>query len=111
MGEIKLDAVVLGFTLGLSALTALLFGLFPALSATKLDLDQSLKEGTRSVSGSRRQQRLRGALVVVERGAGATFVGWLGFAAEELRQLAKLRSRVQSGPAADYEFEFAGQRL
>ena len=66
MGEIKLDAVVLGFTLALSALTALLFGLVPALSVTKLDLDQQLKEGTRAVSGSRRQQRLRGALVVVE---------------------------------------------
>ena len=66
MGEIKLDAVVLVFTLGLSSLTTLLFGLFPALSATKLDLDQSLKEGTRAISGSRRQQRLRGALVVVE---------------------------------------------
>jgi len=66
MGEIKLDTVVLVFTLGLSALTTLLFGLFPALSTTKLDLDQSLKEGTRAVSGSRRQQRLRGTLVVVE---------------------------------------------
>ncbi|HEU4836465.1 MAG TPA: ABC transporter permease [Pyrinomonadaceae bacterium] len=66
MGEIKLDAPVLLFTLGLSALTALLVGLLPALSVTKLDLDQSLKEGTRAVSGSRRQQRLRSALVVVE---------------------------------------------
>lgn len=66
MGEIKLDAVVLVFTLALSAVTALLFGLIPALSATKLDLNHSLKEGTRAVSGSRRQQRLRGALVVVE---------------------------------------------
>jgi putative ABC transport system permease protein len=66
MGEIKLDAVVLVFTVVLSALTTLLFGLFPALSATKLDLDQSLKEGTRATTGSRRQQRLRGALVIVE---------------------------------------------
>jgi putative ABC transport system permease protein len=66
MGDIKLDSVVLVFTVGLSALTALLFGLVPALSATKLDLDQSLRESTRAVSGSRRQQRLRGALIVVE---------------------------------------------
>ena len=66
MGEIKLDSVVLVFTVALSVMTVLLFGLLPALSATKLDLDQSLKEGTRAVSGSRRQQRLRGTLVVVE---------------------------------------------
>ena len=66
MGDIKLDAVVLVFTVVLTVVTALLCGLLPALSATKLDLDQSLKEGTRAVSGSRRQQRLRGALVVLE---------------------------------------------
>jgi putative ABC transport system permease protein len=66
MGEIKLDAGVLVFTLALSAATALLFGLAPALSATKLDLNDSLKEGASAVSGSRRQHRLRGALVVLE---------------------------------------------
>ncbi len=66
MGDIKLDAAVLVFTLVVSVVTALLFGLIPALSATKIDLDQSLREGARAVSGSPRQQRLRGALVVVE---------------------------------------------
>ena len=66
MGDIKLDASVLVFTLGLSVLTGLIFGLAPALTATKLDLNVSLKDGARSVSGSRRQHRLRGALVVLE---------------------------------------------
>ena len=64
MGEIKLDAGVLVFTLVLSVLTGLLFGLAPALSATRLNLNESLKEGARSLSG--RQHRLRGALVVSE---------------------------------------------
>ena len=50
----------------LSVIDGLLFGLFPALSATKLDLNESLKDGARAISGSRRQHRLRGALVVVE---------------------------------------------
>ena len=66
MGEIKLDASVLVFTLGLSVLTGLIFGLAPALTATKLDLNVSLKDGARAVSGSRRQHRLRGALIVLE---------------------------------------------
>jgi predicted permease len=57
---------VLIFTLVLSVLTGLLFGLAPALSATKLDLNESLKNGARAISGSRRQHRLRGALVVME---------------------------------------------
>jgi putative ABC transport system permease protein len=66
MGEIKLDAGVLVFTLVLSVLTGLIFGLAPALSATKLNLNVSLKDGARSLGGTLRQHRLRGALVVVE---------------------------------------------
>jgi putative ABC transport system permease protein len=66
MGEIKLDAAVLAFTVVLSLVTSLLFGLAPALSTTKLNLNESLKDGARSISGSRRQHRLRGALVVLE---------------------------------------------
>jgi len=66
MGDIKLDAGVLVFTLALSVLTGLLFGLAPALSATRLNLNEMLKNGARSAGGGRQQQRLRGALVVLE---------------------------------------------
>jgi putative ABC transport system permease protein len=65
MGEIKLDAGVLAFTLALNLLTGLLFGLVPALSATRFNLNESLKAGARSL-GSCRQYRLRGSLVVLE---------------------------------------------
>jgi putative ABC transport system permease protein len=66
MGPARLDAGVLGFTLCLAALTSLLFGLAPALGATKVNLNETLKDGARAVSGSRSQRRLRGALVVME---------------------------------------------
>ncbi|MCA1602646.1 MAG: ABC transporter permease [Acidobacteria bacterium] len=66
MGRIKLDAGVLAFTLLLSGVTGLLFGVAPAMSATKLNLNESLKDGARSISGSGRVRRLRGALVVLE---------------------------------------------
>ena len=66
MGPAPLDAGVLGFTLCLAALTSLLFGLAPALGATKVNLNETLKSGARAVSGSRSRQRLRGALVVLE---------------------------------------------
>ena len=66
MGEIKLDAGVLTFTLVLSVLTALLFGLAPALSAIKFNLNESLKDGARVVTGGGRQRRLRSTLVVLE---------------------------------------------
>jgi putative ABC transport system permease protein len=61
--EISLDARVLLFTLGLSLLTAIVFGLAPALRATRVDFHTTLKEGA-STSASR--QRARSALVVAE---------------------------------------------
>jgi putative ABC transport system permease protein len=66
MGAVRLDAGVLGFTLCLAVLTGLLFGLAPALGATKVNLNETLKNGARAASGSRSRQRLRGALVVLE---------------------------------------------
>lgn len=66
---IEVDRTVIAFTLGVSLLTAMIFGLVPAFHAAKSDVHHSLKEGGRgSSSGSPGRQRLRGLLVVVELG-------------------------------------------
>ena len=63
---ISVDWRVLVFTLVLATLTGILFGLVPALHASRADLGATLKEaGSRTGSG-RRQNRARGALVVAE---------------------------------------------
>ena len=61
--EFALDARVLGFTLGLSLLTGILFGLAPALQVSKPDLIRVLKDARRSF-GRGNRARLRNALVV-----------------------------------------------
>jgi putative ABC transport system permease protein len=64
--EISLDASVLSFSVALSLLTALIFGLFPALQVSKPDLNQILKEAGRSVVGGTGGLRFRSVLVVTE---------------------------------------------
>ena len=61
--EIGLDWKVLVFTIGISFLTGLIFGLIPAIQAGDVDVHETLKESGRGTSG---RQWLRSSLVVVE---------------------------------------------
>jgi putative ABC transport system permease protein len=66
MTDVHLDIRVLVFTLALSLLTAIVFGLAPAWQASRFDLQAALKEHGRGAGGTRGQQRFRSALVVGE---------------------------------------------
>ncbi|HSE37524.1 MAG TPA: ABC transporter permease, partial [Blastocatellia bacterium] len=64
--EIKLDGWVLGFSLLISIVTGLIFGLVPALQASTPDLNDALKEGSRGASGGIRSNRTRSVFVIAE---------------------------------------------
>jgi len=64
MEEIGLDSRVLFFTLAISLLGGILFGLAPALKMSHPDMHETLKEGGRGASGTR--HRAQGVFVVVE---------------------------------------------
>jgi putative ABC transport system permease protein len=64
LNEISVDGGAVAFTFGVSLLTSLLCGLAPALSASRPDLNEALKEGGRGAGGS--SGLSRGALVVAE---------------------------------------------
>ncbi len=58
-----LSVPVLAFTVGLSLITGLAMGVYPALQSSRADIVEALKEGGRGTSGSVRQQRFRKLLV------------------------------------------------
>ncbi len=62
--EIGMDGRVIAFTFGVSMITSLLCGLAPALSASRTDLNEALKEGGRSAGGG--SGMARSSLVVAE---------------------------------------------
>jgi putative ABC transport system permease protein len=64
--SVRLDGGALGFTLLISMLTGVLFGLAPALASARADLNSTLKEGGRGGTASRARGRARAVLVVSE---------------------------------------------
>ncbi|MGC1619794.1 MAG: hypothetical protein WA765_14990, partial [Candidatus Acidiferrum sp.] len=66
MDEVRVDPLVLGFTLGIPLLTGIIFGLAPAWQVGRTNLHGTLKETGQSTSAARGTRRLRGILVVSE---------------------------------------------
>ena len=94
--EVSLDSKVLFFTLLTTLITAILFGLAPALHATRTGLWSSVQEGGRSSAG-RERHRVQGAFVVVEFGLALVLLVGAGLL---LRSFSKLL-RVDPGFQAE----------
>src|SRR5713101_3640592 len=63
---IRLNMPVLLFTLGVAGLTALVFGLVPAMKAARKDINDPLRDSGKGISGGFRHGKLRDAVVVLE---------------------------------------------
>jgi putative ABC transport system permease protein len=64
MSQVSMDPRVLTFTLAISILSGVLFGLAPSLQLSKTDVNRALRDEGRGSTGSLRRSRARGVLVV-----------------------------------------------
>ena len=81
--SLSLDTRILAFTLVLSLVTGVIFGLVPALQSAKVDLNDALKQSTRVTSSG----RLRNALIVFEVALSIVLLVGAGLLIQTLFQL------------------------
>jgi putative ABC transport system permease protein len=98
---IGLNAPVLAFTLALAVLTALIFGLAPALQVVRRDLNDPLRESGRGVIGGFRAGRMRDTVVVLEVAVSLTLLVGAGLM---MRSFVALQE-VNLGLRADHVFK------
>jgi putative ABC transport system permease protein len=98
--SVDLDPAVLAFTFVVAAGTGLVFGVAPALRATKLDLRDVLNEGSHGSTGAPRAQRLRGLLVTAESALAMLLLVGAGLLLESFARL----QNVSPGFQVDHLF-------
>jgi len=86
--ELGINPLVAAFTLGLSVLTSVVFGLAPAISASRVDLNEALKTSLGHLSGSSRGGRIRSILVVAEVALSIVLLAGAGLLLRSFERLA-----------------------
>lgn len=105
---IGLDPGVLAVTLGVSLLAGLLFGLAPALQASRTPVGSVLREEGNAVAGGGRRLDLRGALVTGQLALSVVLLVGAGLFVRSLSEAGRTDPGFDTGPAAILEVSGAG---
>lgn len=108
-GHFVLNSNILWFTIAVSLLTGILFGLAPALQASTRRVGAAIREGFGSLalSSSRRPQRLRGALVVVEIALAVILVIGATLVARSFQKLLSVKLGFRTDHIVTMEADFS----
>jgi predicted permease len=96
ISNIQLDAPVLVFTLFVSLVTGVVFGLVPAWQASHVDLNSSLKSGSRTGSGGESKGRVRNALIMAEVALALVLLISAGLLIQSFARLGRVQSGVRT---------------
>src|SRR5262245_23591029 len=108
--EVAIDAPVLIFTLVLSLVSAIVFGVVPALRAADLDLNEHLKEGTRGATLGARGQRTRRLLVVAELALSVMLLIGAGLLVRSFARLQQVPPGFNAGNLLTLELTMTGRQ-
>src|SRR5262245_12273927 len=101
--SVTVDINVLTYTLAASLLTGVIFGLFPAFQATRLNLNEALKEGGRDAARGR--NGLRSLLVVVEMAMALTLMAGAGLMINSFLRLRQVDAGFKAGGLLTMEID------
>jgi putative ABC transport system permease protein len=94
--NVAIDTQVFGFTLVVSVITGIIFGLAPALQATRTDFNEALKDGGRTSGGGFSRNRLRGVLIVAEVAISLTLLIGAGLMIKSFYEILKVEPGFKS---------------
>ena len=110
LDTVSIDATVLWFTLALSLAVGTVAGLAPALGVSRLDVNDTLKEASRGLTGNRRRNRIRGALVVAEIALALVLLIGAGLMIKTFVLLNRVDSGLRAENVLTLEFSIAGKK-
>ncbi len=105
--QININPSVLMFAVSISVLTALLFGLAPALQKTRLNLQDVLKEGVHAATAGNTRQRFRRALVVTQIAVAFVLLVGAGLLARSFAALLEMDPGFAANKALTLEVQLA----
>jgi putative ABC transport system permease protein len=108
--HISVNTPVLLFTLLVAVLTGLVSGLAPAWGASRIDVNESLKEGSRGLTGGRGGSRFRGVLVVSEISLALVLLSAAGLMIKSFALLTRVDSGLRPANVLAMNFSLRGSR-
>lgn len=110
LNEIGVDGRALAFTVAISVLTGIIFGLAPALHASKPNLTESLKEGGRGLVGDQHGRVLRSGLVVSEIAVSVVLLVSIGLVIRSFVQLLNVDTGFDPRNTLTMDFSLSGEK-